>query len=133
MKMKYVLSFLLLVGVSAHANSVDTVFVQDTVLPKELQTQLLSYIKTHCGQYLEPGSLRETQTTVTESVDSMNAQKFEFGTALVSHYSSDPNRQPDLEARFYAETVQINVWDSTPKFEVVHVSVEGKDCLNWRL
>lgn len=75
------LAALALVGTAAYANTVETVFKNDTLLPPELKARVLAAVEEQCAHVLTAYGLRELHTDATPT---------SFVTTFQSHhYDSD--------------------------------------------
>lgn len=81
--------FLLLtltLSVSAHANTVESVFKKDSLLPLELQKRVLSAIEKKCQDVLTENGLAESATTVREDHIDNGIVDYYYTTTFSSRY-----------------------------------------------
>ena len=88
-------------SLTAQANTTDSVFGNNSVLPKQLQTQMLDLLTEKCSMVVESYGLRETETIIiSEELGAESETQYE--TVLRSRYHYD----------FHPRTEQIKMLSS---------------------
>ena len=88
--MKSVLIGLMLtIGLSASANTTESVYKKDSILPAALKEQIIQYISKQCPQDISAYGLNEIQTVVTYQSEPDVESRTEFETVLTSRYYFD--------------------------------------------
>lgn len=123
-KLFFVLSFL--VATSSQANTTKTVFKSDSVLPKALQSQVLEYVVTHCGDYVSDFGLNETKTSFwAKDFDNGNVF-YSYTIELTSNYYPD-GYHPDLATIVVSASQTVSMNGET-KTRLGDVIVNGSRC-----
>ncbi|MCM2324460.1 MAG: hypothetical protein NDJ90_14475 [Oligoflexia bacterium] len=89
-----ILLVLVLVALEARANSVESVYRRDSVLPDEMKPMILAKLKEQCPDAIAPGGLSELITTV-------RADKIDQG--LIDYYYVTT-----FDARYYPDGMHPN-------------------------
>jgi hypothetical protein len=105
--MKSFFSILALVmAVSAQANTVQTVYRPDTILPAQLRIDILKYVESHCGDYVTPYGLNELETKVTQSNDVPGYSETRYVTKFSSmNYALDPYHPDWADIMVYSSVI----------------------------
>ncbi|MFL5814404.1 MAG: hypothetical protein ACJ763_12565 [Bdellovibrionia bacterium] len=126
--MKRALSLLVLIAAasSAQANSIQTIFKPSSVLPTELQSELYTYLLTHCSEYVIPYGLKETDTSVMAKDFDNGTVYYGYTTTLTSVYYFD-GFHPDT-ADIVAKTSRSVKMDGSSRISIGQVLVNGSEC-----
>ena len=88
--MKSVLIGLMLtIGLSALANTTESVYKKDSVLPTELKEQIIQFISEKCPQDISAYGLSEVQTEITFQSDPDVESQTGYETIFTSRYYFD--------------------------------------------
>lgn len=83
------ISLVLTIGLSAFANTTESVYNKDSILPTELKEQIIQYISKQCPQDISTYGLSEIQTVVTNESELDVEVSTEYETVFSSRYYFD--------------------------------------------
>ena len=84
-----IISVFVIFNTSVQANTVSSVFMPASPLPRQLQIQVLRYLNDHCPAIISTYGLNEISTTVTESDSTSGGTDYNFATLFFSQYFGD--------------------------------------------
>lgn len=88
--MKSVLIGLMLtIGLSTFANTTESVYKKDSVLPSELKEKVIQFITEKCAQDISAYGLNEVETVVTSQSDPDVESQTNYETIFTSRYYFD--------------------------------------------
>jgi hypothetical protein len=130
LQMKRALSLLVLMAAasSAQANSIQTIFKANSALPTELQSELYTYLLTHCVEYVIPYGLKETDTTFMSKDFDNGTVYSSYTTALTSVYYLNGDARSPVVANIVAKTSRSVKMDGNSSISIGQVMVNGFEC-----
>ena len=125
---KMIVFFALLFTCQVHANTVDSVYKKNTLLPFELQQRILSAVVEKCANVIIPNGIEELSTKVREEQIDQGMLDLYYSTEFASRYYLDD--QHPIHAYITVESVAYSI--ANPAVEpFLIIKVDTRMCENY--